>query len=211
MQQNLFVYFDLGNVLLPIDHERACRQMAAVATADGYPLDAAAVREVVFTSGMELEYEAGKLSTDDFYRYFCERTNTRPNQARLLEAASDIFQTNNAIKPVIGGLIAARYRLGVLSNTNAAHWDFVCRRHSWIPFVFSVRALSFQIGAVKPDLAIFVRAAELARVTPQEIFYVDDIAGHVEAARRVGFDAVQYTSVPALVAELSRRGVRVNY
>ena len=42
-------------------------------------------------------------------------------------------------------------------------------------------------------------------------FYVDDIAGHVAGARSVGFDAVQYTSTDALVAQLRERGVAFNY
>ncbi len=54
-------------------------------------------------------------------------------------------------------------------------------------------------------------AAELAEVHPEAIFYCDDIPDNVEAARRVGFDAVQYTDTPTLVSELRKRGVRFNY
>ena len=72
-------------------------------------------------------------------------------------------------------------------------------------------ALSFQIGAMKPDPRVFQAAAELAGVPPHEIFYCDDIPGHVEAARAAGYDAVQYTTTPAYVAELKKRGIRFNY
>ena len=58
---------------------------------------------------------------------------------------------------------------------------------------------------------VFTRAAELAGVAPGDIFYCDDIAANVAAARRVGYDAVQYTDTAALVAEIRKRGVRFNY
>ena len=48
-------------------------------------------------------------------------------------------------------------------------------------------------------------------MSPQEIFFCDDVIGHVTAAREAGFDAVQYTTTAALVADLWRRGVRFNY
>ena len=71
--------------------------------------------------------------------------------------------------------------------------------------------MSFEIGALKPDAAIFCKAVELAGCRPEEVFYVDDIAGHVAGARAVGFDAVQYTTTLELVRELRNRGVEFNY
>jgi FMN phosphatase YigB (HAD superfamily) len=58
---------------------------------------------------------------------------------------------------------------------------------------------------------VFAGAAELAGVAPGEIFFVDDTAGHVAAARSAGFDAVQYTTTQALAADLRSRGLEFNY
>jgi HAD superfamily hydrolase (TIGR01509 family) len=74
-----------------------------------------------------------------------------------------------------------------------------------------IHALSYRIGACKPDVAIFRRAAELAGQRPQDIFFTDDLAENVAGAKAAGFDAVQYTSTPQLVAELRQRGIRFNY
>ena len=65
--------------------------------------------------------------------------------------------------------------------------------------------------SAKPEPAIFQAAAKLAGVPPNEIFFVDDTLGHVEGAKAAGIDAVQYTSTPALVAELRARGVAFNH
>jgi putative hydrolase of the HAD superfamily len=74
-----------------------------------------------------------------------------------------------------------------------------------------VYALSFQICACKPDPRIYAAAARLAGVEASQIFFVDDIAGHVAGAQAAGFDAVQYTTTPALASQLRARGLEFNY
>ena len=116
------------------------------------------------------------------------------------------------MKAVLSHLAAAGHRLGLLSNTCDVHWNYLAHgRYSMIPEIFHVVALSNRIGAVKPEPKIYQAAAELAGVAPSEIFFTDDMPGHVAAARTAGFDAVQYTTTPAIVAELRKRGVRINY
>ena len=202
-----FIYFDLGNVLLYFDHENACRQMAEVAD-----IDPAMVRRVVFDSGLELRYEAGEISCREFYDEFCQATDTRPDYNVLERAGSAIFELNVSIVPVVAHLWEAGYRLGMLSNTSPCHYRyFADGRFRMIPEAFETIVLSYEVGVVKPDAKIFHAAIGRAGVPPERIFYVDDVSGHVDAARRQGIDAVQYTTTGDLVAELRRRGVRFNY
>ena len=202
-----FLYFDLGNVLLYFDHMQACRQIGALAQ-----IDPQQVWDLVFDSGMEMRFEAGEVSTEEFYDFFCRQTNTQPDFRALNHAASSIFRVNNGMKAVLAQLMAARHRLGLLSNTNEIHWRHVADgRYSLLPEAFEVLVLSYEVKAVKPDTKIFQTAAEMAGVPPEDIFYVDDIPGHVAGARAAGFDAVQYTTTPALVNELRARGVEFNY
>ena len=207
----MFLYFDLGNVLLYFSHERACRQMAAVASTPERGLTPTDVRRVVFESGLEDLYEAGELTTAEFYVQFCRQTATRPDLDALARAASDIFWPNDSLLAVIAELRQGGHRLGLLSNTNEIHWEFVSDgRYDHLPDAFDVLALSYRMGTMKPRREIFERAAVLASVAPGEIFYTDDRPEHVAAAREVGYDAVQYTDTPALVAELRRRGIAIN-
>ncbi len=202
-----FIYFDLGNVLLHFDHHRACRQMADVAGTT-----AEKVWTAVFESDLEARYESGELDDQGFYEAFCQATGTRADYDRLLLAGSDIFDLNLSLLPVVSQLDAAGHRLGILSNTCPAHWAYcTAGRFGILTAAFDVVALSYQIGACKPQAKIFEAAARMAGVAPREIFYVDDIAGHVAGARQAGFDAVQYTTTPALVDDLRNRGVRFNY
>jgi len=198
-----FLYFDLGNVLLFFDHRRAARQMAAAA---GVPAEL--VWEVVFASGLEHRYEAGEVSTTEFFEIFCRETNSRPDYQSLAAAAGDIFEPNSPVIDLLARLSAAGRRVGLLSNTCELHWNhFASGCYPPIPEAFHSVVLSFRAKAMKPEARIYAHAAELAGVAPSEIFFVDDVAGHVASVRDFGFDAVQYTTPEALVAELATRGL----
>jgi FMN phosphatase YigB (HAD superfamily) len=203
----MFLYFDLGNVVARFDHLKGCRQMAEVAGITSEQVFAA-----VFDSDLNRRYELGDVTTREFHSEFCRATGTNPDFDAFFHAAGDIFELNRSLIPVIAGLEAAGCRLGLLSNSCECHWQQLLNsEYGVFPAAFSVFALSFKIKAMKPDPKIYRAAAELAGVAPTEIFFCDDVMGHVIGAREAGFDAVQYTTTPALVADLRRRGVRFNY
>ncbi|MEN6405701.1 MAG: HAD family phosphatase [Thermoguttaceae bacterium] len=201
-----FLYFDLGRVLVDFSIERMFRQIGDVAG-----LSPAAVREVIVHGGLFREIESGRLSDREFFEAFCDGSHTRPDMDAMARAASDIFELKRSMLPVVAQLREAGWPLGILSNTCSAHWEHCAAQYRVLTEGFDVHALSYRIGAVKPEPAIFQAAAELAGVRPDEIFFVDDIAVHIEGALAAGFDAVQYTTTAALAAELRRRGVRFNY
>ncbi len=200
-----FIYFDLGKVLVDFSFERMCRQMGAVAGIDPQQVHA------VLAAGLQADYETGKLDSRAAHEVFCRQTGTRPDYEAFSLACNDIFTLIDSMLPVVAQLYNAGHRLGILSNTCDGHWNYCLRRFTMLRDFFSVYALSFEIGATKPDAAIFCKAAELAGCRPEEIFYTDDLPGHVAGARSVGFDAVVYTSTAELVKELGQRGVEFNY
>jgi glucose-1-phosphatase len=207
MQQPRFLYFDLGNVLLKFDHRLACRQMGAVAG-----VSEQRVWDVVFAGDLEERYESGQIGDREFYDIFCGQTGTKPDFEALLLAGSAIFTPNVSILPVVGALLNAGHRMGILSNTCPGHWSYCTHgRYAIIERGWAVYALSYELGACKPSPKIYQAAARLAGLEPHEIFFVDDVAGHVAAARASGFDAVQYTTTPQLVDDLRARGLEFNY
>ena len=199
-----FFYFDLGNVLLHFCHDRMCRQMAEVAQ-----LDVQRVREIVLTDAALRQHETGVLNPDMFHEYFCRETGAKIAADVLHAAASDIFTLNAAIVPIVERLASAGHRLGILSNTNEAHWRFVTdgRFAPLLPGPFEQVVVSFQEGAMKPDAAIYEAAARFAGVAPHEIFFTDDREQNVVGALAAGFDAVLFTGTGNLLQELLKRGV----
>ena len=146
-----FIYFDLGQVLLHFDRQRQCQQMAEVAGCSPE-----VVHRVVFDDGLHWKYEAGELTSQQFYEAFCRQTDTRPPLEALLHANSDIFRMNPTIAALVAALEGAGHRLGVLSNTCESHWNLVTHgRYGILPGAFKQFVLSYEVGASKPDERIF--------------------------------------------------------
>lgn len=202
------LYFDLGNVLVHFSHERQCRQIAEVA---GVPVDQ--VRQILYVGTLGNDCESGRVTTREAYDRLCRELGVWPDFEALLAASNDIFWLNTPIVPLVARLTAAGHRLGLLSNTSAAHWQFISdgRFGGLVPALFDPLVLSYEVGVMKPGTEIFRAAAAAAGVEPRDIFYVDDILEHVTSAREVGFDAVQYVGTPQLAAELRQRGVAFDY
>jgi putative hydrolase of the HAD superfamily len=201
-----FLYFDLGIVLVDFSVETMLRQMAAVSG-----LRPEQVETVVFSSGLQYEYESGKISSRDFYERFCEESGTRPSFDDLFRAAAEIFSLNYPMIGVAAWLQQAGWPLGILSNTCECHWEYCMKQYPVLQKIFSTRLTSYQLGAVKPHAEIFQAAAEKAGHAPDELFFVDDIAGHVAGAKASGIDAVQYTTTRKFVEDLRSRGLKFNY
>jgi glucose-1-phosphatase len=204
--QPKFLYFDLGKVLVDFSVDQMLRQIAAVA---GITPEVA--RAAIFADGLLRQYETGLLASREFYEAFCQSTGTRPDYDALAAAVAEIFTLNTPMLPIVAQLRQAGHAMGILSNTCDFHWRYCLDQYRIVAEGFSVYALSYRIGVMKPDAAIFLAAAELAGVDPDEIFFVDDLAEHVAGAWAVGFDAVQFTTPEALSAELRGRGICFNY
>lgn len=198
-----FLYFDLGNVLLFFDHLKAARQMAELAGRTQQE-----IWEIVFDSDLEVRYESGAIDCQEFYAEFCRRTSSSPEFAALKRAAAEIFEPNLAMIDIVERLQAAGHRLGVLSNTCAAHWEYcIDGRYPFLNRCFETYALSYELKSMKPEPLIYARAAAQANIDPQHIFFVDDRPENVAAARAAGFDAVEYNGVEAFKQELASRGL----
>ncbi|MBN1393778.1 MAG: HAD family phosphatase [Pirellulales bacterium] len=201
-----FLYFDLGNVLINFSVERMLRKIGAVA---GVSPERA--REVIFDEGLMRRHETGRLDGRGFYEAFCEAVGRWPDFDAMVEAATDIFELNWPLLPLVAHLAQSGCPMGILSNTGETHWNHCLGRYRIIGEGFSVHAASYRIGAMKPDGAVYCAAAEMAGYSPEDIFFVDDRPEHVAGARAAGFDAVQFTTAAALAEELRERGVRFNY
>lgn len=195
------VLFDLGNVLVYFSHERMCAQIADVCGRD-----ASEVRELLLDGGLQWAFERGDVSEAEFHRRLEKATGRTIDFDALRRAASDIFELNTSVVPVVDALKKRGHRLVLLSNTNRLHFEFVRERFDILDR-FDEFVLSFEVGAIKPERSIFEVALDKIECRPQECFYTDDTAGHVEAGRRFGLDAEVFTDTETLLGHLRQRGI----
>jgi len=208
MEQPEFIYFDMGNVLIYFSHEKMAQQMAQV-----IGIEPQLAWNILFAdkTGLEWAYERGELTREQFYSRFCDAAVASADMEMLDMAGSDIFSINAPMCGLASQLAAAGCRLGVCSNTTLSHWGHCTSQYRVLSTAFDVYALSFQLGAMKPDPVFYKTATSLAGVSPDRIFFADDRPENVAAAKAAGWDAVIYESTSQVNAALRARGLITNF
>jgi len=189
--------FDMGRVLVDFCHERMLRQMAVVCRCDP-----AALREYLMESGLLLRYECGEFTEAQMHGFFEEFLGYRIPRDELDRAASDIFTDKPEMLPLLQQLRQHGLKLVLLSNTSRNHFEFIRPR---FPFVelFDAYVLSYEVGVLKPDPAIYQAAVATAGCLPEECFFTDDIAENINGAQACGLQAVQFEHRDQFIAALS--------
>jgi len=195
------IIFDLGNVLVQFDFER-WRQ----ALADFCPYAAAEIRRRIAATDLVERFETGLIEPPEFVAQLSGILALDMDYADFCKLWSSIFTDPLVPEAMLEGL-AARYRLVLLSNTNAIHFEMIRENYPLLRH-FHERILSYEVRAMKPRREIFQATLERCGCLPGQCFYTDDIAAYVEAARRLGIDAVQFESLAQLERELMARGIR---
>jgi glucose-1-phosphatase len=194
------IIFDLGNVLVQFDFER-WRQALEVFC----PHAAAEIHRRIAATDLVERFETGLIEPPDFVAQLSRILDLHMDYADFCKLWSSIFTDPLVPEAMLEGL-AAHYRLVLLSNTNAIHFEMIRENYPLLRH-FHERILSYEVHAMKPRREIFQAALDRSGCRPEECFYTDDVAAYTEAARRLGIDAVQFESLAQLQRELKARGI----
>jgi len=197
------VIFDLGRVIVPFDFDRAYARITARTG-----LDKATIQDRVRASGIVPRFESGQIEPKPFVEQFCQTIGCDIGYDEFRDIWFSIFSPETLIPESLLESLKGRYRLLLLSNTNAIHYEMIEEKYPHVHH-FDHQVLSYKVGAMKPDEAIYREALRHAVGDPGECFFTDDIPEYVEGARRMGIDAVQFQSHEQIVGEMRARGVAV--
>jgi HAD superfamily hydrolase (TIGR01549 family) len=190
------IFFDLGNVLVELDYRKFSARLTS--------LTGKAIEELrpAFTDGLVVKYELGLCEEGEFLSTLCGRIGVQKTD--FLEVWTSIFAGKPLISEDVLLDLSRKYRLWIISNTNRMHFDYIREHYSFLAS-FEGLILSYEVGAAKPDPAIFRLALERAGLKPDEAVFVDDQLANVEAAREIGIDAIQFLHSAQLLQEFRER------
>ena len=151
-------------------------------------------------------FESGQVPPEEFVEQLCQILSLRLEYAQFCRIWSSIFLPHTLIPESLLEGLRRRYRLLLLSNTNAIHFEMVRENYPLLRH-FDDYVLSYEVGAMKPSARIYEAAISRARCAPSECFFTDDVAEYVAAAKTAGMDAVQFQSAAQLESELLERGI----
>jgi glucose-1-phosphatase len=193
------VLFDLGGVLIELGGVQALGEMAGIGSDD-------AVWRRWLTSPWVRRFESGGCSAGEFSHGVVAEWGLAVPPEQFLE----LFRAW-PIGPLPGSSelladVRQAVPIGCLSNTNSVHWEDQTRRWPLLG-MFDYRFLSFDLGEVKPDAAIFQAVADRLPVDRGRILFLDDNALNTEAARSFGFIAEQVAGPAEARRALADHGV----
>jgi putative hydrolase of the HAD superfamily len=97
-------------------------------------------------------------------------------------------------------------KTGILSNMGGSVLANIEREFDWLQR-FDVLVWSFQLHLVKPDPAIYRYLLKELDTRPEETLFLDDRPVNVEAARRLGIQAIEYSTIERLRTDLIASGL----
>jgi putative hydrolase of the HAD superfamily len=195
------VIFDLGRVIVPFDFNRGYARLEPLC---GIP--AVEIPGRIAPTRLVERFESGGIEPRDFVREFSKHLNLDTSYENFCEIWSSIFLPHTLVPESMIEGIARNYRLVLLSNTNAIHFEMIRENYPILRHFHSL-VLSYEVGAMKPLPLIYRRAIEAAGCLPEECFFTDDMPAYVEGARAQGIDAVRFVSAVQIETELRKRGV----
>jgi FMN phosphatase YigB (HAD superfamily) len=197
------IIFDLGRVIVNFDFQRGYNRMAQLCS---YPAEDIPAR--IGSCDLVTRFESGQVEPEDFVQELSALLELNVDYREFCDIWSSIFLPETLIPESLLERLKSSYRLVLLSNTNAIHWEMISAHYPLLKH-FDERVLSYRVGALKPDPKIYRAAIDAAECAPEECFFTDDIAAYVEGARRHGIDAVQFQNRAQIENELRQRGVEV--
>lgn len=139
------------------------------------------------------DFESGRLEFDDFATAFIQEFDLSVSSETVKHEFLEFVQGPMLNCNQVLAWLKGNYALSLLSNTNPAHYDRLRDRYDFFQY-FDQLFLSYKIGLMKPDPAIFHYVSKHLKASPESIAFFDDSTGNVEAARSVGMQAYRVDS-----------------
>ena len=195
------VVFDLGNVLLRWDPRYLYRKVFAdEARMERFLATACAIDWILSIDGCA-----------DFAEPIADRVQKFPDFAdelrlfdtRWLETLDGPIEDNLNL---LERLKAQNRPVYALTNYPAQKFELSRKVYPFLD-TFDTIVVSGREGVTKPDPRIFELLFERAGRRPDELFFIDDNARNIEAARSLGMDGLLYAPGVNVADELRARGI----
>jgi putative hydrolase of the HAD superfamily len=177
---------DIGNVILLLDFETSLARLVPPELADP---------EGRIQSLLERkdELESGVLKDDEFVAWASRKLQFTGPKDDFLTAWNDIFTLNTAMAETLRDLKSRGVRLILFSNTNQMHVDYFTSAFPEVFGLFEGSVFSHEVGANKPDPAIFQHALDKYKLEAAETLYIDDLPENITTGLQMGFSSWRYS------------------
>lgn len=197
------ILFDLGNVLIDLNYGAAVKRIVHFCKNNERDIINTLMRSEI--TGI---FEEGKLSPEDFFSGVKGLLGLDISYAGFVSIWNEVFflSAKNRFVYSIANNLKSNYKIGILSNINVLHYEYI-KENFPIFNIFDKVFASFQLGSIKPNPSIYNNVLSELKVEPEEVFYTDDREELVKSASALGINSFVFNSVNKLKKDLINSGV----
>ena len=182
------IIFDLGGVILNINYQNTIDSFKKLGITNTESFYSKEMQSQIFNL-----FETGKITDKKFLSEL--KKLTKNATIREIKNAWDSMLLNLPESRLDTlSLLKNKYRLFLLSNTNAIHVNSIRNKLGdikWESFcnLFEEIYLSHEIGERKPDIEAFQFILRKQNLSSSEVLFIDDSLQHIKGAKRLGIHA----------------------
>ena len=195
------IVFDLGNTVIRFDHNISAKKIASL-----FHLDSKKIYDIFFDSEITRAFEKGAISPREFHARASALLGIKLPYSDFVKIWNDIFWEDEGACRLARELKNLKYRLFLLSNVNRLHFEYIEKKFDIIK-IFDELILSFVVGAMKPERAIFDDVIRRAGGDKSEILYIDDREDLIKEAAAMGIDSIRFEGADKLKETMAERGI----
>ena len=186
------IIFDFGAVVINIDIPNAYRSFAKLSG-----ISSLEVQDLFEKQGAYAAFESGKMTNDAFHALLRKELQVTCSDEELDLAWNSMLLDVPLERVEKLKELKTRYNIYLLSNTNAIHvtkMKALFKHHFGIDdftTLFHKPYLSYEIGLIKPDTAIYEFLLKDAGIKREETIFLDDNAENITSAWSIGLPSVQ--------------------
>ncbi len=192
MKKPEVLLLDLGNVVFQLDWTKPVQFLGL----EGTRIEKILVNQLQ-TWGPYDQFERGKITTDEFLKFINQNVDEKIAKESFVTAWQSLIVDYMDGMAALLAELSQILPLYALTNTNPIHYDQILTNYPEMR-QFKKIFSSVDSGFRKPEREIFEWVTEELNIKPENILYIDDCVGHVDAAKALGFNADSYAGQSAL-------------
>lgn len=194
------IIFDLGNTLVYFDFSYFYNCLAEREKR----LNPNKFRSYIIKHELDLKLMTGRIQPKDLFRKLKRKFDLKTGYNDFIFFYSDIFWVNPNMKKFVEKISRIKkYRLYLLSNTDAPHFNFILKNFPFIR-ILKNRVLSYKVHMRKPQKKIFVHTLEKYGMVPDETVLIDDMKENILTAQSLGMKTILYRNHRKFTSEFSK-------
>lgn len=203
------IIFDLGGVLATFNVQKTIDRLRA----EGKKISDEVAKKFSLLHSLQehRDFDRGTLSRND---YFLKVTLKLFQDEKYLDLVSEILGgAQQDLKLDDNGILLLKtlkqfgYEVYLLSNMNSDAQQHIMNQSPDFFKLFDGVTLSYQVKAVKPEPAIYKALLETYKLKPEECLFLDDLAGNIEAGKKMGIDGIVFKNIDQALTDLMNMNV----